>query len=68
MVGRLKQKLGEVAWQVVTMFAIAFIAITIAYILTEMPPEQYVALVQLVLSFFAGYVAGRVHGSPGCCE
>ena len=55
-----KLKLKEVTWQVVAMFAIAFASVTIAYILTEMPPEQYYTILQLIISFFAGYLISDV--------
>ncbi len=60
MVKRKAIKLAEVAWQVVVMFIVAFLSITVAYILSEMPPEQYATLVQLLLSFFAGYLTAKV--------
>jgi integral membrane sensor domain MASE1 len=54
-----KLSLREVTWQLVTMFLIAFVAVSIAYILTNMPPETYVTLVQLVIAFFAGYLTSQ---------
>jgi uncharacterized membrane protein len=54
--------LSEVTWQVVVMFIVAVTAITTAYILTEMSPEQYFTLLQLILAFFTGYLTGRISG------
>jgi hypothetical protein len=47
------------------MFGIAFISVTTAYILTEMPPEQYYNTLQLIISFFAGYVLGSITQRTG---
>jgi len=55
-----KLKLKEVTWEVVAMFAIAFVSVTVAYVLTSMPPEQYYAILQLLVSFFAGYLTSQV--------
>ena len=54
------KKLSEVTWQIVVMFVIAIVAVTTAYILTEMSPEQYFSLLQLILAFFAGYLTSKI--------
>jgi len=60
-----KAKLKDISWQAVVMFGIAFISVTTAYILTEMPPEQYYNTLQLIISFFAGYVLGSIAQRTG---
>jgi hypothetical protein len=52
------------------MFAIAFVSVTIVYILTSMSPEQYYTILQLIISFFAGFFTSRVldlHFRPRVC-
>jgi len=60
-----KTKLTQVSWQIVAMFAIAFVSVTVAYILSTMTPEQYYNVLQLIVSFFAGYVLGNFAPKTG---
>ena len=60
-----KAKLDQPSWQAVVMFIGALAAVTTAYILTTMPPEQYYNILQLLLSFFAGYVLGGITQKAG---
>jgi F0F1-type ATP synthase membrane subunit a len=61
-----KLNLGEVTWQIVVMFVVAFTSVTVAFVLTNMTPEQYSSVIQLVLSFFAGFIASKVVDSARC--
>lgn len=65
-----KAKLDQPSWQAVVMFIGALAAATIAYVLTTMPPEQYYNIIQLLLSFFAGYVFGGLtqKGDDAKCQ
>jgi hypothetical protein len=65
---RKKFKLGEVTWQIVVMFVVAFTSVTVAFILTNMTPEQYSSVIQLVLSFFAGFIASKIVDKAGCSQ
>jgi phosphate starvation-inducible membrane PsiE len=60
-----KVKLEQISWQIVAMFIAALAAVTIAYVLTTMSPEQYYSILQLLLSFFAGYVFGGLVQKTG---
>lgn len=60
-----KAKLGQITWQLVTMFGIAFLSVTVAYILSTMPSDQYYNIIQLLISFFAGYLTSQVTSASG---
>jgi zinc transporter ZupT len=60
-----KVRLDQPSWQAVIMFLGALAAVTIAYVLTTMQPDQYYNLLQLLLSFFAGYVFGGLTQKGG---
>jgi len=60
-----KVKLEQVSWQLVSMFGIAFISVTVAYILSTMSADQYYNIIQLLISFFAGYLTSQVTSARG---
>jgi hypothetical protein len=47
-------------WDIVIMFAIAFICLTIAYLFSTMTPAELRDILVVVFAFLAGLIGGRV--------
>jgi hypothetical protein len=47
-------------WDIVIMFAIAFVCLTIAYLFSTMTPGEFKDILIVVFAFLAGLIGGRV--------
>jgi hypothetical protein len=47
-------------WDIVIMFAIAFVCLTIAYLFSTMTPAEFKDLLIVVFAFLAGLIGSRV--------
>lgn len=55
----MKIRLGDIGRNVMTFGIVALICVTIAYVLTEMPVDDYKFLISLIISFVGGYFVGK---------
>jgi len=54
--------LAEYRWDVVIMFTVAFVCLTIAYLFSTMTPSELKDLLIVTFAFLAGLIGSRVAG------
>jgi hypothetical protein len=55
-------KLGNYRWDIVIMFSIGFVCLTVAFIFSTMTPSEFKDILVTLFAFLAGMISSRVVG------